>query len=912
VFLRQISCHNICLDLAIKACRISRNIMETNVIRRKFLSFFEKKGHSLFPSDSLVPEDDPTLLFTGAGMNQFKDMFLGKGNLGVKSATTCQKCIRTGDIENVGKTPMHHTFFEMLGNFSFGDYFKLEAIEMAWDFMLNEMKLPEERLSVSVYLDDEESYDIWLKKIGVPKDKIYRFGEKENYWPASAPSEGPNGPCGPCSEIFYDRGKDVGCKRKECAPDCDCERFVEVWNLVFTQFDRRDGGVLEPLPNKNVDTGMGLERMASVIQDVSTNFEIDIFKPIIQNISEITEVKYDSQTENGKLMNRIADHIRAIIFCISDGVLPSNEGRGYVERRLLRRAVRDGLKLGKEECFLYKLVPIIADVMHETYPEIKQRRENIARIIKNEEERFHETLFMGNKRLDELMEGLRRSGQKRLSDQDAFQLYDTFGFPFEMTKSILEESGLTVDESGFEREMEKQREQARSSTQMSGNIFANIKLPMLKLTASGSQLEFVGYEENITESKIFMIIENEEKVEHSEKGHEVSIVLYRTPFYAEAGGQVGDTGIIQLKSAKVEISDTKKINGMIVHIGKVLEGSISQNENVTAVIDKGRRAAIKRNHSATHLLHHTLRQVVGQHAEQSGSLVAPERLRFDFHHFEGIKKDEIARIETLVNERIIENAPVATEEMALDKARNAGATALFGEKYGENVRVVNIGDYSQELCAGTHVNNTGEIGLFKITSESSIAAGIRRIEAVTGNDALVRIRQKEKTLDRLCSALDVQENMAVQRAEELMLQIRDLRKDVQKAKKEGAREFSSELIANAREISGVKIVTEVIEGVDIVDLRKTVDSLKESLGSVAIILGTTEDSKVTLLTSLSNDLVKKGLHAGNIARDIAKIVGGGGGGRADMAQAGGQLPDKINEAIDLGFRIIQEKIENCT
>ena len=884
--------------------------METNVIRRKFLSFFEKKGHSLFPSDSLVPEDDPTLLFTGAGMNQFKDMFLGKGTLGVKSATTCQKCIRTGDIENVGKTPMHHTFFEMLGNFSFGDYFKLEAIEMAWEFMLNEMKLPEERLSVSIYLDDEESYGIWLKKIGVPEDKIYRFGEKENFWPANAPSDGPNGPCGPCSEIFYDRGEDVGCGRKECAPDCDCGRFVEVWNLVFTQFDRKDGGVLEPLPNKNVDTGMGLERMASVMQDVSTNFEIDIFKPIIQNISEITEVKYDSQTENGKLMNRIADHIRAIIFCISDGVLPSNEGRGYVERRLLRRAVRDGLKLGKEECFLYKLVPIIANVMHEAYSEIKQRRENIARIIKNEEERFHETLFMGNKRLDELMEGLRRSGQKRLSGQDAFQLYDTFGFPFEMTKSILEESGLNVDESGFEREMEKQREQARSSTQMTGNIFDEGPIGIIKETAK--ETTFLGYENCEIESRVIGLIIDEKLVKAADTGQEVHIVLEQTPFYAEAGGQVGDTGIVQTKNSKVEVSNTKKSNDIIVHIGKVVEGKIKTNENVTCVIDKGRRAAIKRNHSATHLLHYTLRQVVGQHAEQSGSLVAPERLRFDFHHFEGIKKDEIARIEELMNERIMENTPVATEEMALDKARKAGATALFGEKYGENVRVVSIGDYSQELCAGTHVKNTGEIGLFKITSESSIAAGIRRLEAVTGNDALTRIRQKEKTLDRLCNVLDVQENMAVQRAEELMLQVRDLRKDVQKAKKEGTREFSSELIANAREISGVKIVTEVIEGVDIDDLRKTVDSLKESLGSVAIVLGTTEDGKVTLITSLSNDLVKKGLHAGNIARDIAKIVGGGGGGRADMAQAGGQLPDKINEAIDLGFRIIQEKIENCT
>ena len=881
--------------------------MKTDEIRRIYLRFFEEKGHSVLPSDSLVPEDDPTLLFTGAGMNQFKDMFLGKGTLDVKKATTCQKCIRTGDIDNVGKTPTHHTFFEMMGNFSFGDYFKLEAIEMAWEFMLNEMKLPEERLSVSIFQDDEESYEIWLKKIGIPKNKIYRFGEKENYWPASAPSEGPNGPCGPCSEIFYDRGENIGCKRTECAPDCDCERFVEVWNLVFTQFDRRDGGVLNPLPNKNVDTGMGLERMASVVQGVSTNFEIDIFTPIIQSISEIVEVKYDSQTENGKMMNRIADHIRAIIFCISDGVLPSNEGRGYVERRLLRRAVRDGLKLGKEDCFLYKLVPVIADVMYEQYPEIKQRRENIARIIKNEEERFHETLFMGSKRLDELIDGLRKSGQKRLSGHDAFQLYDTFGFPFEITESTVIENNLTVDKEGFEREMEKQREQARSSTQMTGNIFDEGPIGIIKETAK--ETSFLGYENSETESKVIGLIVNEQLVDSAKVGQEVHVVLDQTPFYAEAGGQIGDTGKIQKEGTKVEIYNTKKSNDIIVHIGKVVEGEINTNENVTSVIDTERRSAIKRNHSATHLLHSVLRQVVGQHAEQSGSSVTPERLRFDFHHFDGVKEGEIARIEELMNGRVMENASVITDQMALDQARKAGATALFGEKYGANVRVVNIGDYSQELCGGTHVDNTGEIGLFKIISESSIAAGIRRIEAVTGNEAIALTRRKGQMLDRLCGVLDTQENTVIQRAEELMQQIKDLRKDVQKAKKDDVQKYSSDFISKAKEVSGVKIVTEVVKGVEIDDLRRTVDSLKKSLGSVAIILGTVDNGRATLIASLSNDLVKKGLHAGKIVGDIAKIVGGGGGGRADMAQAGGQLPDKIYEAIDLGFKILQKKIE---
>ncbi|GAX60906.1 alanyl-tRNA synthase [Candidatus Scalindua japonica] len=881
--------------------------MKTDEIRKKYISFFEKKGHSVFPSDSLVPKDDPTLLFTGAGMNQFKDMFLGKGTLDAKKATTCQKCIRTGDIENVGRTPMHHTFFEMLGNFSFGDYFKTEAIEMAWEFMLYEMKLPKERLSVSVFLDDEESYEIWQNRIGIPEERIYRFGEKENFWPASAPSEGPNGPCGPCSEIFYDRGDGVGCGRKECAPDCDCERFVEVWNLVFTQFDRREGGALSPLPNKNVDTGMGLERMASVIQGVSTNFEIDIFKPIIQNISEITEVKYDSQAEKGKLMNRIADHVRAVIFCISDGVLPGNEGRGYVQRRLLRRAVRDGLKLGKEECFLYKLVPAIADVMFEQYPEIKQRRENIARIIKNEEERFHETLFMGNKRLDELMEDLRDSGEKNLSGQDAFQLYDTFGFPFEMTKSILEENNLSVDEDGFEKKMQMQRERAKVSSQMTGSIFDEGPLSTLKETTKESI--FLGYEQSEVEGRVIGLIINEQLVDSAKAGQNVHVVLDQTPFYAEAGGQIGDTGVIRTKSANVEITDTKKSNDIIVHIGKVVEGCIRQDENVSSVVDTERRGAIKRNHSATHMLHSILRRVLGQHAEQSGSFVSPERLRFDFHHFEGVKKDEIARIEELMNERVMENATVTTDQMALDQARKAGATALFGEKYGTNVRVVSIGDYSQELCGGIHVKNTGEIGIFKIISETSIAAGIRRIEAATGHEAIAWTRRKEQMLDSLCGLLDTQENMVVQRAEDLIRQLKELRKDVQKAKKDGMQKKSSDFISKAKDISGVKVVAEVVKGADADDLRKTVDSLKKSLGSVAIILGAVGNGRVTLIVSLSSDLVKKGLHAGNIAGDIAKIVGGGGGGRPDMAQAGGQLPDKIYEAIDLGLKILQKEID---
>ncbi|MDR4504656.1 MAG: alanine--tRNA ligase [Candidatus Scalindua sp.] len=881
--------------------------MQTNEIRKRYLSFFEKKGHTILPSDSLVPEDDPTLLFTGAGMNQFKDMFLGKGTLNIKRATTCQKCIRTGDIENVGRTPSHHTFFEMLGNFSFGDYFKTGAIEMAWEFMLQEMKLPEEKLAVSVFVDDEESYRIWSKKIGVPEDKIYRFGEKDNFWPASAPSQGPNGPCGPCSEIYYDRGHEAGCRRKECAPDCDCERFVEIWNLVFTQFDRKETGVLEPLPNKNVDTGMGLERMASVMQGTPTNFEIDIFQPIIQNISELVQVPYDGQRESGKMMNRIADHLRAITFCIADGVLPSNEGRGYIERRLLRKAVRDGLNLGKEDSFLYKLVPIVAEVMHAQYPDIKGRCENIARIIKNEEERFHETLYLGSRRLGELMETLRRNRQEVLTGPDAFLLYDTYGFPFEMTESILRENNLKIDRPGFQKEMHLQRQRAKESSNMKGNIFD--EGPLDKIKKSTSETVFLGYNNHEIEGKVTGLIVNEQLVHSAERYQDVLIVLDQTPFYGESGGQIGDTGTIQTKDTEIEVKDTKVSNNLTVHMGTIVKGKIVTHENVISKIDRKRRAAIKRNHTATHLLHYVLRKVIGDHAEQSGSLVAAHRLRFDFHHFAGVKKEELEKIEELMNEKIMENSDVTTEEMSLNEAKAIGAVALFGEKYRENVRVVTIGDFSRELCGGTHVVSTGEIGLFKIVHESSVAAGIRRIEAVTGQDAMARTKHKEEILGKLCHILDTHENAVLERAEELVLQIKELKKELQKTKKESSRVNITNIIDHARKIEGVSIVTEMVEGVDKGDLRKIVDLLKKSLRSVAIVLGTVDDGRVTMVTAFSNDLVKSGLHAGNLAKEIAEIVGGGGGGRADMAQAGGRFPKKVDEAFDFAFTFLRNAIK---
>ena len=880
--------------------------MKTNEIRSKFLKFFEKKSHVIWPSDSLVPQNDPTLLFTGAGMNQFKDMFLGKGNLAFKKATTCQKCLRTGDIDNVGRTASHHTFFEMLGNFSFGDYFKKETIEWAWEFLLQELKIPEERLRVSVYKDDQESYEIWEKHIGVPKSKIYCYGEKDNFWPANAPLLGPNGPCGPCSEIFFDQGEKVGCGRRECEPACDCDRFVEIWNLVFTQYDRTEGGKLTPLPHKNVDTGMGLERMARVIQGVQTNFDIDIFSPIIKSLEEISQVKYNGQREQAILMRRIADHVKAGVFCISDGVLPGNEGRGYVERRLLRRAIRDGTQLGIKDCFLYKLVPIVSNVMQEYYPDIRQRRENIARIVKSEEEKFHETLELGTTRLKELMDTLQKNRQKVLSGQEAFKLYDTYGFPLDMTELILDEKGFTVDKDGFENELKKQRIQARTSSQMTGQVFDTGPLSKIKDISKGT--EFLGYKECACEAKVIALIQGDQLVDAATAGNEIAVVLDRTPFYGESGGQIGDTGVLESNGSQVRIADTKKNNDFILHMGKVTKGDIRKGSLVHAKIDLQRRNSIRRNHSATHILHYVLRKVIGQHAEQSGSLVAPDRLRFDFHHFSALTKEEIVRIEDMVNEIILENVPVAVKELSIQEARNAGAIALFGEKYGELVRMASVGDFSKELCGGTHVNYSGEIGLLRIIGESSVAAGIRRIEAMTGMAALNRDREKESLLQEVCGILNTSEEKLILKAQDLLSELKNLHKEVHKVKQKEISGKVESFVENAKEVSGIKIIARKVEDATADDLRKTADMLMKSTKEAAIILGTAQNGRVTIIAALSPSLVKCGLHAGNISKEVAKVVGGGGGGRPEMAQAGGQWAEKLDEALSFATELLSKKI----
>lgn len=880
--------------------------MKTNEIRGKFLNFFKKKSHEIFPSDSLVPQNDPTLLFTGAGMNQFKDMFLGKGNLGFKKVTTCQKCLRTGDIDNVGKTASHHTFFEMLGNFSFGDYFKKETIEWAWEFLVQELKIPEGRLSVSVYKDDLESYDSWKNHIQIPASKIYRYGEKDNFWPSNAPTHGPNGPCGPCSEIFFDQGEKTGCGQKECDPACDCDRFVEIWNLVFTQYERKEGGALDPLPHNNVDTGMGLERMARVMQGVQTNFDIDIFRPIIKYIEEIAQIKYNEQAANTVLMRRIADHVKACVFCISDGVLPGNEGRGYVERRLLRRAIRDGTQLGIKDAFLYKLVPVVSEVMQEQYPDIKQRRENITRIVKNEEEKFHETLEQGTRILEELAENIQKNGQKILPGREAFKLYDTYGFPLDMTESILNEKGFAVDRDGFEEELKKQRTQARSSSQMTGQVFDTGPLSKIKDISKGTR--FVGYKECSSEGRVIAIIRGDQLVDTAAAGSEVSVVLDQTPCYGESGGQIGDTGVMEANGVRVQINDTRKNDDFILHFGKVIKGELRKGNVVHVNVNNQQRNAIRRNHSATHILHYALRRVIGQHAEQAGSLVSSDRLRFDFHHFSGLSKEEITRIEELVNEKILENAPVHSRESTLQEARNTGAMALFGEKYGETVRVVTIGDFSKELCGGTHVNNAGEIGLFKIIAESSVAAGIRRIEAITGMVALIRSREKEMILHEICNTLNTSEDKLITKTQEILSELKFLQKELHKVKQKELGGKAGSFIEGARVVSGVKIITRKLEDANADDLRKTIDVLMKSGEELAVVLGTAQNGRVTIIAALSPNLVKRGLHAGNISKEIAKVVGGGGGGRPDMAQAGGQWTEKLDEALHFAAELLSSKI----
>ena len=883
--------------------------MKADVIRDAYVDFFKKKGHAIVQSDSLVPADDPTLLFTGAGMNQFKEQFLGKGKMDFTRTVSCQKCLRTPDIEKVGKTSKHHTFFEMLGNFSFGDYFKKEAIEWAWQFLIEVMKLPKDRLLVSVYEDDDEAYGIWNGHIGLAPDKICKFGESENFWPANAPSQGPNGVCGPCSEIFLDQGPDVGCKQPDCNPSCDCDRFVEIWNLVFTQFERQEGGILKPLPRKNIDTGMGLERMAAVMQGVKNNFDTDLFVPIMNAISETAGIPYDSQTENGARIRRIADHIRAVTFCISDGVIPSNEGRGYVERRLIRRAVLDAKSIGCNKVFLYKLIPVVADVMKKPYPELVQRRENMAKIIQNEEERFHQTLDQGSSLLDGLVEKLKKENVTELDGKMAFKLYDTYGFPVEMTQSLLSDRGFSVNMNQFKEEMEKQRELARGNSSISSDIFITGPLSEIKKTTPATK--FLGYEMTRAEASVLAIIKEDEILESvdSRTKKEFALILDKTPFYGESGGQVGDIGTIEGEGFLFEVTDSKKKEDYMLHIGKIKKGAVKVGDDVAASIDEEARRKTAVNHTATHLLHYALRKVLGTHVTQAGSLVASDRLRFDYTHVKATTRKELDRIEEIVNDLVGKNPSVRTYQTSIEDARSKGVMALFGEKYGQTVRVVQIGDFSKELCGGTHVHNLADARIFKIISEEAVAAGVRRITAVTADEALKEIKRKEDILTDLSQVLKTPPEELEKRIQNLQQEIKKLKKDLQTARQGGSSDVAGDILKDALVKGDTKIASAVFKDYTPDDLRRTFDAIKSKEKSVAAVLISTADAKVNMIIGLSKDLVDRGLNAGKLIKELAGIVGGGGGGKPDLAQAGGTRPDKAQEAIDAALQKISEQLK---
>jgi alanyl-tRNA synthetase len=865
--------------------------MNTDDLRKTFLDFFASKGHKIFPSDSLVPQDDPTVLFTAAGMNQFKPQFLGRIS-DFRRAASCQKCLRTDDLDKVGKTPGHHTFFEMLGNFSFGDYFKEEAIALAWELVTDILKIFPEKLWVSVYEDDEEAYAIWSNKIKMPKGKILRLGQKENFWPSNVVSNGPNGPCGPCSEIFFDQGRNVGCKRAECSPLCDCGRFVEVWNLVFTQFERRQDSngkaYLQPLPQKNIDTGMGLERMAAVLQGVLTNFEIDIFKPIVEEISR------QPQTANRKPLTAtyaIADHIRAVVFAIADGVLPSNEERGYVVRKLIRKAAWHGRSGGLEDKFLYKIVPIVTKVMQVSYPELNQRRENISQIVLVEEERFQNTLEDGLNILNNLIGGLKENKIKQINGEEAFKLYDTFGFPLELTEMIAREKGFNVDKVGFMVKMDEQRRKSKEKSQIAQEIFV-IK-DKLKINVSS---KFVGYDKLENQTKIRLINKNEQIVEEANTNEQVEIILEETPFYPEGGGQVGDSGIIEAmegEDKRVEINDVKKIESFIIHKGKVVKGRIKTGDNVLAKVDKERRLDIARNHTATHLLQSALREVLGTHVEQSGSWVGAEGLRFDFTHFKAITEEQLERIEELVNVYIRNDDRLNSEITDIASARKKGALAFFGEKYEEKVRLVSIGGYSKELCAGTHLKSTGEIGVFLILTESSIAQGVRRIEALTGRAAYKKIRQMHSLIKDITRDYKISEEKIPDFIRDLSKKVRALEKEINIRKLEDFKKNEAQaLIQTAFSLEGIRIISKRIdEPVEI--LREYMDILKEKADkSTVIVCPTATAYAVTVLISMTKDL-KDTFDASLSAEEIKKITGGSGGGSRNLAQVGLKDVDKL-------------------
>lgn len=867
-----------------------------NELREMYLSFFESKGHLRLPSFSLVPQNDPSILLINAGMTPLKPYFTGTEIPPRKRVTTCQKCIRTPDIENVGKTSRHGTFFEMLGNFSFGDYFKKEAIAWAWEFMTKTLEIPEDKLYVSVYEEDDEAYDIWHKDIGLPESKIFRMGKDSNFW------EHGTGPCGPCSEIYYDRGPDKGCGSPDCQPGCDCDRYVEVWNNVFSQFDRQEDGSYVELKSKNIDTGMGLERLACVMQEVDNIFEVDAIRAILDHVCRVAGVDYGKEYKKDVSIRVITDHSRSVTMMVSDGILPSNEGRGYVLRRLLRRAARHGRLLGINRTFLSEIADTVIACFGDAYPNLKEKQDYIKKVISLEEERFYSTIDQGMVILEEYMNEARQNGSNCLTGEMVFKLHDTFGFPLDLTREIALENGLSIDEDGFHNEMKKQKEKAREAhknregSAWEKGLFAGAD--------NNVTTKFEGYTKNTTESTVLYIILDNELRDAAQQDDEVTLVLDVTPFYAESGGQVGDTGYITNDNFKMQVNDCRKTSdGKYLHIGKVVSGSVQTGDKVTATIDIERRKATARNHTVTHLLHKALRNVLGDHVHQAGSLVTPERLRFDFTHFSTMTPEQLDAVESEVNARILENLPVDIREMPMDEAKKLGVTALFGEKYGDIVRVVAAGDYSKELCGGTHLTATAEAGLIKILGESGISAGVRRIEALTGFNAINYYKDREKLLHKASDAAKASTDELVHRIEALFDEVKTTRKELEEANAKLVRSNMDSILSSAETVNGIKIAAAKLDNLDMNALRTASDELKNKIGSGVVILISSKDDKVNLIVSATKDAVTAGIHCGNIIKEAAAACGGGGGGRPDMAQAGGKDPSGIDEAL----RIAREK-----
>lgn len=872
-----------------------------NELRRMFLEFFESKGHLAMKSFSLVPHNDKSLLLINSGMAPLKPYFTGQEIPPCKRVTTCQKCIRTGDIENVGKTARHGTFFEMLGNFSFGDYFKKESIAWTWEFLTEVVGLDPDRLYPSVYLEDDEAWEIWNKDIGIPADRIFRFGKEDNFW------EHGSGPCGPCSEVYYDRGEEYGCGKPDCTVGCDCDRYMEIWNNVFTQFDNDGNNHYTELEQKNIDTGMGLERLACIVQGVDSMFDVDTIKALREHVSTLAGAEYGKSYDTDVSIRVITDHIRSVTFMISDGIMPSNEGRGYVLRRLLRRACRHGRLLNIEGEFLTKLAQTVIEGSKDGYPELDEKKEFIFKVIAKEEEQFNKTIDQGLSILAEMEEELEKKGEKTLGGDQAFKLYDTYGFPLDLTREILEEKGISVDEEGFQAAMKVQRETARAAREVTNYMGADVTVyesidPSVTST-------FVGYDHLSWKSPVTVLTTDTELVEALSEGQKGTIFVEETPFYATSGGQEADQGVIRTAEGEFQVEDVVKLlGGKIGHVGIVTKGMLKVGDEAELTVDQEKRSLSANNHSATHLLHKALRMVLGTHVEQAGSSVNEDRLRFDFTHFSALTPEEIKKVEEIVNEQIQKNLAVKVENMPIEEARKTGAAALFGEKYGDIVRVVSMGDFSIEFCGGTHVSNTGVITAFKIISETGVAAGVRRIEALTAKGLMNYYSELEEKLHRAAKLLKASPDKLEEKITHVLAESKELRAEVESLKSKLAKDAMGDVTDQITEVKGLSLLAARIEGVDMNGLRELGDQMKEKLGEGVIVLASAVDGKVSLMAMATEGAVKQGAHAGNLIKGIASLVGGGGGGRPNMAQAGGKNPAGIDEAIGKVKEVLEAQL----